>query len=95
MSLSNHKWQSLTAVEWTLKQNKTTNKNNPMLLALNHEMLRCWKVLWKGYDFLFLPVATGHWKTASETLRINDVWNVIFSILVHTATLFGRWLPSG
>lgn len=46
--------------------------------------------------FFFLPVATGHWKTALEMLRINDVWNAdIFNILVHTDTLFGRWLPSG
>lgn len=83
-------------MEWPLKWNKTTGKNNRELPALNHEMLRCWKVLQTGYDFFFLPVATGYWKTASETLRINDVWNVdIFSILVHTATLFGRWLPSG
>lgn len=44
----------------------------------------------------FLPVATGHWKTALEMLRINGGWNAdIFSILVHADTLFGRWLPSG
>ena len=68
-----------------------------MFLALSHKMLRYWKVLKKGYDFFFfLPVATGYWKTALEMLRINDVWNAdIFSILVHTDTLFGRWLPSG
>ena len=59
-----------------------------MFLALSHKMLRCWKVLQKGYYFFFLPVATGRWKTALEMLRINDGWNAdIFSILVHTDTL--------